>query len=120
MPNYLQSKSTKFKVDVIWKALDLCSDGSQQFGQKSVLDQAEQMVECAQQNPKLFQTPRVKFALFNGLTPAVVTALQSRGVQVLGPDLVPVMDQANNSARWVTFEFGASGKFLLYICLRIC
>ena len=42
------------------KALELCSDGSQQFGQKSVVDQAEQFVECAKQNPYLFRTPTVK------------------------------------------------------------
>ena len=49
------------------------------------------MVECACQNPELFQTPTVKFAFFNGLTPAVIEAVQSRGVEVLvGPDLKPV------------------------------
>ena len=74
------------------KALELCSDGAQQFGQKSFLDQAKQMVECASQNPELFQTPVVKFAFFNdGLTSAVIDAVQSRGVRVLaGSDLKPV------------------------------
>ena len=77
--------------------MELCSDGSQQFGQKSFLDQAEQMMECASQNPELFQTPSVKFAFFNGLTPAVVDAVQSRGVSVLGPDLKLVASEATQS-----------------------
>ena len=66
------------------KGLDLCSEGSQQFGQKSILDQADQFLACGSQNQNFFQVPTIKFAFYNdGLSPQLRNALESKGIVVI-------------------------------------
>ena len=72
------------------QALDLNSQGNNQFGQRSILDQADHFVQCASQNLRGFRPPRVQFAFFNGISASLTQDLEERGVQVLGPDLQPL------------------------------
>jgi len=66
------------------KALDLNSQGGNQFGQKSILDQVKEFVLCASQNEVLFKPPAVKFVFANGVTKNLHKRIAKRGAEAVG------------------------------------
>ncbi|KAF4521455.1 hypothetical protein B566_EDAN001752 [Ephemera danica] len=91
----LEEGTSRITVDVVMKqgqqwvkviarnprALSQLSTGAGKFGQKTVLDQAEQFVLCASQHP-------VVFAFSNGIEETLAKLLEVRGVVVEG-DRIP-------------------------------
>lgn len=66
------------------RALDLNSQGSNQYGQRSIMDQVKEFVKCSRQNPSMFKTPVVKFMFANGITSSLVRKINSKGATTDG------------------------------------
>jgi len=89
------------------RALDLNSQGSNQYGQRSIMDQVKEFVRCARQNPtvfkttvvekwvkefvkcsrqnpSMFKTPTVKFMFANGITSSLARKINAKGATVDG------------------------------------
>lgn len=75
------------------KALNLNAIGGQQFGQRSVLQQVEDYVSCANQNPYLFAAPKVNFIFYHGISSLVAEKVGKRGANVVGS----ILNLGNNS-----------------------
>eukprot|EP00058_Branchiostoma_floridae_P004941 XP_002590429.1 hypothetical protein BRAFLDRAFT_62745 [Branchiostoma floridae] len=58
--------------------------GEGQYGEKSVIDQAEDYIAAAADNPLKFSIPQVVFSFFNGITQPIADKLLELGVQVKG------------------------------------
>ncbi|XP_078696803.1 UPF0415 protein C7orf25 homolog [Branchiostoma floridae x Branchiostoma belcheri] len=63
--------------------------GEGQYGEKSVVDQAEDFIAAAADNPLKFSIPQVIFSFFNGITQPIAEKLLELGVQVKG-DIIAV------------------------------
>ncbi|XP_023324903.1 UPF0415 protein C7orf25 homolog [Eurytemora carolleeae] len=66
------------------KALELNSQGSSQYGQRSILDQVREFVLCSKQNQKMFRNPQVVFAFANGVTQSLADTVKKKGATVFG------------------------------------
>ena len=66
------------------EALHCIWAGQGQFGERNLMIQAEEMLDCASENPCLFVTPQVHFAFYNQVTGPMATALTDLGVTVWG------------------------------------
>jgi len=66
------------------RALDLNSQGSNQYGQRSIMDQVKEFVKCSRQNPSMFKTPTVKFMFANGITSSLARKINAKGATVDG------------------------------------
>lgn len=64
------------------KALTLVSSGEGSYGQRSILDQAEEFVECSKQHLHYFKPPSVIFSFANGVEDFVAQELKEIGVQL--------------------------------------
>jgi len=73
------------------KALDLNSQGGNQFGQRSIIDQVKEFVTCASQNEVLFKPPVVRFIFANGVTNSLHKRIAKRGAEAVG-DIVCLGD----------------------------
>ncbi|KAL3831584.1 hypothetical protein ACJMK2_023322 [Sinanodonta woodiana] len=71
------------------QALHLIWAGQGQFGERDLLFQAQDFVDCSSEHPVNFNIPRVVFAFYNGITIPMAKALENIGVTVLGKQ-VPV------------------------------
>ncbi|KAK3581992.1 hypothetical protein CHS0354_030940 [Potamilus streckersoni] len=71
------------------QALHLIWAGQGQFGERDLLFQAQDFVECSSEHPVNFAIPRVFFSFYNGITVPMAKALEDIGVTVLGQQ-VPV------------------------------
>jgi len=78
------------------RALDLNSQGGNQFGQKSILDQVKEFVLCASQNEILFKSPAVKFVFANGVTRSLHRRVTKRGAEAMG-DIVDLSESDSDS-----------------------
>jgi len=87
------------------KALSINAVGGQQYGQKSIHQQIEEFVICANQNPYLFTAPKVNIVFHYGVSSAVVELVQSIGATFTGkivgldahPAVIEEVDQAVNN-----------------------
>ncbi|KAI5712425.1 hypothetical protein M8J75_008245 [Diaphorina citri] len=66
------------------KALSQISLGAGEYGQRSVLDQAEEYVECARENFVMFQPPEVVFHFSCGVEQQLATELVKRHITISG------------------------------------
>jgi len=66
------------------RALDLNSQGGNQFGQKSIIDQVKEFVLCASQNEVLFKSPIVRFIFANGVTQSLYRRVTKKGAEAAG------------------------------------
>lgn len=66
------------------KALKVNAFGGQQYGQKSVLQQIDDFVYCAHQNPHLFFPPKVNVVFHNGVSSVVASSVEKRGAKFVG------------------------------------
>ena len=66
------------------KALDLNAAGEQQYGQRSVLQQVEDFIVCANQNFYLFSPPKINVIFHQGVSSAVAQSIERRGAKVVG------------------------------------
>lgn len=64
----------------VYYMLFILGEGS--FKQKSILDQAEEFIECSKQNIHYFKPPSVIFSFANGVEECVIRDLNIIGVQV--------------------------------------
>lgn len=98
------------------RALDLNSQGGNQFGQKSILDQVKEFVKCASQNPVLFSAPTVRFVFANGVTPSLIRKIEKRGATVGGEIVRIEGDDDENDSDYDTddseSEFSSSDEDL--------
>jgi hypothetical protein len=69
------------------KSLSQICMGDASYGVRSVVDHAEDYVECAKLNPCLFQIPKVVFVFVNGLGNNLATKIESFGIRVEGARL---------------------------------
>ena len=69
------------------QALHLIWAGEGQFGERNIVDQAEEYLTCAKHNQHNFRQPQIIFILVSGVTKPVKEALQSIGIQVQGPEV---------------------------------
>jgi len=78
------------------RALDLNSQGGNQFGQKSIIDQVKEFVLCASQNEVLFKSPVVRFVFANGVTQSLYKRVTRRGAVAAG-DIVNLSDSESDA-----------------------
>ncbi|XP_064614451.1 UPF0415 protein C7orf25 homolog, partial [Liolophura sinensis] len=71
------------------QALHLVWAGQGQFGEKTLIDQAQEYLHLATLNQVNFRTPRVCYAFYSGITKPMAAALTELGILVLG-ELVDV------------------------------
>ncbi|XP_064212219.1 UPF0415 protein C7orf25 homolog isoform X2 [Tribolium castaneum] len=64
------------------KSLSQICMGNASFGVRSVLDQAQDYLDCAKVNPCLFQIPRVVFVFVNGVERDLATKIENLGIIV--------------------------------------
>ncbi|XP_007505622.1 UPF0415 protein C7orf25 homolog isoform X2 [Monodelphis domestica] len=69
--------------------------GRGQYGDRSVVEQAEDFLRASAQQPVQYSSPRVVFAFYNGVSSPVADELRGMGVSVRG-DIVAV----NNPPEW--------------------
>jgi len=77
------------------KALDLNSQGGSQFGQKSIIDQVKEFVQCSAQNELMFKQPVVKFVFANGVTSSLHKKVCKRGAVAIG-EIVNIDDDEDD------------------------
>ncbi|CAG9859003.1 unnamed protein product [Phyllotreta striolata] len=58
--------------------------GNSSFGVRSIIDQAEDYVDCAKLHPCLFQSPKIIFVFTNGIGSHIAAKLESYGITVQG------------------------------------
>lgn len=66
------------------RALTLVSLGNGEYGQKSVVDQAEAYKKCAEIHPHRYQTPEIVFFFACGVERLLANKLQALGIVVEG------------------------------------
>ncbi|XP_065336960.1 UPF0415 protein C7orf25 [Cloeon dipterum] len=66
------------------RALTQLSAGAGKYGQRSIVDQAEQFVSCSKEHPVLYNAPKVVFFFSNGIEQNLARHLEARGVVVEG------------------------------------
>ncbi|XP_066596080.1 UPF0415 protein C7orf25 homolog isoform X2 [Prorops nasuta] len=71
------------------KALTLISLGNGEYGQKSIIDQADSFLKCATHNPFMYQAPKIIFYFAQGIEIPLATQLESMGVVVQGQRMLP-------------------------------
>nr|CAG4650457.1 EOG090X0CWG [Sida crystallina] len=69
------------------EALNEISKGKTDFGQKSIVHQTKLFLQCADENPHLFKSPKVVFYFASGVGRTLASKVKQLGAQVLG-DLV--------------------------------
>ncbi|XP_072939636.1 UPF0415 protein C7orf25 homolog [Epargyreus clarus] len=77
------------------KSLSALSSGNASYGARSILDQAEDYLECAKLFPCMYQSPKVVFEFASGIEKNLANRLQSLGIVVKGevlPDSKPSDD----------------------------
>ncbi|XP_017781526.1 PREDICTED: UPF0415 protein C7orf25 homolog [Nicrophorus vespilloides] len=74
------------------KSLSQICMGNAGYGVRSILDQAEEYLDCAQLYPCLFQTPQIRFVFANGIGTKLCSKLESMGIVVEGERLDNVDD----------------------------
>jgi len=80
------------------KALQLNSKGGNQYGQRSIIDQVREFVECSKQNQRMFRTAQVTFVFANGVTHGLARKVRKRGAQVAGDLVGPAEDNAEDES----------------------
>ena len=58
--------------------------GRGQYGTRSVVDQAEEYIQCAKLHPHNYKTPSILFLFSSGVTRPLKEALQTLGIIVEG------------------------------------
>ncbi|KAK5649905.1 hypothetical protein RI129_000934 [Pyrocoelia pectoralis] len=66
------------------KSLAQISAGDTGYGVRSIIDQAEDYLNCAKQHPCLFQTPKIMFVFFSGISNTLSETLEELGIIVQG------------------------------------
>ncbi|KAJ2951879.1 hypothetical protein O0L34_g4130 [Tuta absoluta] len=77
------------------KSLSALSSGNASYGARSILDQADDYLECAQLYPCMFQPPKVVFEFVSGIEESLANKLKAAGVVVKAeilPDSTPTED----------------------------
>ncbi|KAB0801949.1 hypothetical protein PPYR_04135 [Photinus pyralis] len=64
------------------KSLAQISAGDTGYGVRSIVDQAEDYLECAKQHPCLFRTPKIMFVFFSGISNDLSETLEELGIVV--------------------------------------
>lgn len=77
------------------KALDQNSQGGSQFGQRTIIDQVEELVKCSADNEVLFQPPKVKIIFASGVTRGLHRKISKMGASV-GGSIVNVSEDDNS------------------------
>nr|CAI5819280.1 unnamed protein product [Callosobruchus analis] len=58
--------------------------GNASYGVRSIIDQAEEYIECAKLYPCLFQLPKIVFVFTNGISWQIASKLENIGITVQG------------------------------------
>ncbi|CAH0729306.1 unnamed protein product, partial [Brenthis ino] len=66
------------------KSLSALSSGKASYGARSILDQAEDYLECASLYPCIYQSPKVVFEFTSGIEETLANRLKAMGVVVNG------------------------------------
>ncbi|KAJ0178945.1 hypothetical protein K1T71_005720 [Dendrolimus kikuchii] len=107
------NENTKLVIDVIsdegkiWtkviarnpKSLSALSAGKASYGARSILDQAEDYLECAKLYPCMYQPPKIVFEFMSGIEESLANKLKAAGIIVKGeilPDYRSVVDCDND------------------------
>ncbi|KAF5270430.1 hypothetical protein FQR65_LT05618 [Abscondita terminalis] len=78
------------------KSLTQICMGDTSYGVRSIIDQAEEYLECAEVHPCLFKTPKVTFVFYTGISCALAAKLESLGITVKGNRLENDTDNNKN------------------------
>ncbi|KAJ8680265.1 hypothetical protein QAD02_016052 [Eretmocerus hayati] len=79
------------------KALTLISQGNAEYGQKSVLDQAESYLKCAKNYPHMYRPPDVIFHFACGIEKPLANKLEkSLGIVIEGDKIDALEDEDSN------------------------
>lgn len=98
-------KNSRLEVDIVSKggsqwikviarnarALTLISKGNGEYGQKSVLDQANSYLQCAINHPHMYRPPEIVFHFAYGIEIPLAEKLENKGIVVEG-EKMPGMD----------------------------
>ncbi|CAG9795305.1 unnamed protein product [Diatraea saccharalis] len=82
------------------KSLTALSTGKASYGSRSILDQAEDYLECAELYPCMYKSPKVIFEFTSGIEQSLANKLKVIGVHVQG-DILPdshTGDDCNDSS----------------------
>lgn len=66
------------------KSLSQVYMGNASYGVRSIVDQADEYLECAKLHPCLFQTPKIVFVFTNGIGINLASRLEKQGIIVQG------------------------------------
>lgn len=66
------------------------------YGRKSIVDQVQDMVECAQQNLHMFSVPKIIVRLAAGVTKELKVLLEELNVEVIGDIVSSEADERTN------------------------
>lgn len=101
-------KNSRLEVDIVCKggsqwikviarnarALTLISKGNGEYGQKSVLDQANCFLQCAINHPHMYRSPEVVFHFASGIEIPLAEKLENKGIVVKG-EKIPSRTSSN-------------------------
>ncbi|XP_066150715.1 UPF0415 protein C7orf25 homolog [Euwallacea fornicatus] len=66
------------------KSLSQIYMGNASYGVRSIVDQADEYIECTKTHPCLFQTPKIVFVFTNGIGNNLASKLEKKGIIVQG------------------------------------
>ncbi|XP_041971283.1 UPF0415 protein C7orf25 homolog [Aricia agestis] len=78
------------------KSLSALSSGKSSYGARTILDQANDYIECAKLYPCMYQSPMVVFEFVSGIEETLANKLKAKGVIVYG-DVLPDSKQHEES-----------------------
>lgn len=82
------------------KSLSALSAGKASYGARSILDQAEDYLECAKLYPCMYKPPKVIFEFMSGIEENLANKLKSVGVTVKGEILPNSHHSEDNNDSW--------------------
>ncbi|CAG4991648.1 unnamed protein product [Parnassius apollo] len=83
------------------KSLSALSSGNSSYGARSIIDQAQDYLECAKLYPCMYRPPKVVFEFVSGIEDSLANKLKALGILVEGeilPDFKPSKDESWESS----------------------
>ncbi|XP_045766089.1 UPF0415 protein C7orf25 homolog isoform X1 [Maniola jurtina] len=105
------------------KSLSALSSGKASYGARSILDQADDYLECAKLYPCMYQSPKVVFEFVSGIEESLANKLKAKGVFVKGevlPDSKQLVEFDDSFESSSDEEFFENNDEISLRCLSQC
>ncbi|KAK3698099.1 hypothetical protein QZH41_017533, partial [Actinostola sp. cb2023] len=73
-------------------------EGQGEYGERDLIDQAKDFIDCSENHVVHFQNPLVSFVFCNGVTKSLATSLTDLGISVQGDVLLDPCDSDSSLA----------------------